>query len=641
MSSIGAQVQNPFGKAEQTEADNRLPAMKMLVKGSILKGVMMPQYDESHRLSSVMRAEKLTMVNEDLINVETLRLEFFNPDRSPKGRIDLATATLEDQQILRSNEPVSLVSDELSLKGTGLVYELRKSCGFLRGPASASTLINTRTSMKSSKSFLNATASLTLVGAAAIANPLTEIPENEMRAIESLARPTEGSFNSAASKSANEISKDEEEGKQMNETLTKFLVKTEGLEDAAKTAAAASSIFDQVPPPPKDEASFKTATLKVTCDDGIYFDNSDHFVSFLKNVTVDYPGLKLTNADELKISFSGPPEAKESAKGSASGAKDESSNKIGVGEPKMLIATGAVVLDYKSEETGRQAKASARQVIYDFVKETVTLRGGSPWIISDEITGRITKADGYFRINAVTGDIQAVGSLEGIYENRERRDPYDSDSPDNPFTPENLEKTNFKSKINPDHPTVYIIGDSVSIGYTLPLREKLKKTHNVTRPLNKDGTPYNAGDTERILSNIDSWVKDAKPDIIVFNSGLWDIVSSDQNSPKTLGTSEEDYANNLRKIIEKLKESKARLIWATTTFVPNGAAMRSDSNVIKFNTIAAGIMKEAAIETVDLYTPSKEMPSSKRLGIRNIHLMGSGSAILADRIVKKVTDKSR
>ena len=49
-------------------------------------------------------------------------------------------------------------------------------------------------------------------------------------------------------------------------------------------------------------------------------------------------------------------------------------------------------------------------------------------------------------------------------------------------------------------PDVLIIGDSISIGYTLQVRSLLAGTANVYRPLDASGAkPVNCGDTARIL----------------------------------------------------------------------------------------------------------------------------------------------
>jgi len=72
-------------------------------------------------------------------------------------------------------------------------------------------------------------------------------------------------------------------------------------------------------------------------------------------------------------------------------------------------------------------------------------------------------------------------------------------------------------KDNSNLPRVLIIGDSISIGYTLPTREFLKGKANLHR------IPTNGGPTTRGLANIDAWLGKDKWDLIHFNWGLHDL----------------------------------------------------------------------------------------------------------------------
>ena len=75
--------------APATQPKPKIPAVSMLPDGSELKEVMIPRYDESHRLTSVLKSRKMILVNSEQIVGETVAVEFFNPDESPRGRIDL------------------------------------------------------------------------------------------------------------------------------------------------------------------------------------------------------------------------------------------------------------------------------------------------------------------------------------------------------------------------------------------------------------------------------------------------------------------------------------------------------------------------------------------------------------------------
>src|SRR3954471_24515888 len=66
-------------------------------------------------------------------------------------------------------------------------------------------------------------------------------------------------------------------------------------------------------------------------------------------------------------------------------------------------------------------------------------------------------------------------------------------------------------------PRVLLIGDSISIGYTEPVRMLLSGTANVHR------IPTNGATTANGVENLDSWVGTKHWDVIHFNFGLHDL----------------------------------------------------------------------------------------------------------------------
>ncbi len=402
---------NPLNELEEEDKDEGLPAMKMLIEGSILQGVTMPQYDESKRLTSVMRAAKLTMINEDLINAESLRIEFYNPDRSPKGRIDLETASVVDQKILRSKDPVSLVSDELNLKGTGLVYELKKSRGFLHGPAYATTLIDTRTSMKSTPKQRSLIAGAMIAAASAPAEGLNKLDDQQLKGLDNLAASKKTEADAAAKEAEASIEKSTAQADKANETLGKFL------RNAAIDLpnGAIPDLKTKVPDP---EGPNTKQTASFSAEDGIYFDSKAGLLVFLKNVKATHPQFTLTGADEVKVFLEKQPKKEGEAAGPKKVDEKEAGKLLGgakFGDPSKIIATGTIVVEkIKTKPGDKSAKASGRQIVFDFKTNEVILRGGQPWIISDTASGRVVDPNGYIRINVETGDASFVGNSEGF-----------------------------------------------------------------------------------------------------------------------------------------------------------------------------------------------------------------------------------
>ena len=133
-------------------------------------------------------------------------------------------------------------------------------------------------------------------------------------------------------------------------------------------------------------------------------------------------------------------------------------------------------------------------------------------------------------------------------------------------------------------PRVLLIGDSISIGYTLPVREALAGKANVHR------IPTNGGPTIRGLEQLDSWLGEGKWDVIHFNWGLHDLKHIQGKHQVPL----DQYEKNLRTLVERLKKTDATLVWCSTTPVPNEKVnpKRVPAEVGQFNAVAAKIMKE-------------------------------------------------
>ena len=70
---------------------------------------------------------------------------------------------------------------------------------------------------------------------------------------------------------------------------------------------------------------------------------------------------------------------------------------------------------------------------------------------------------------------------------------------------------------DPRLPRVLLVGDSISIGYTLPVRNLLQGKANVHR------IPENGGPTTNGLAKLSAWLGNGKWDVIHFNFGLHDL----------------------------------------------------------------------------------------------------------------------
>ena len=158
-------------------------------------------------------------------------------------------------------------------------------------------------------------------------------------------------------------------------------------------------------------------------------------------------------------------------------------------------------------------------------------------------------------------------------------------------------------------PRVLIIGDSISIGYTDPVRGNLAGSANVFRPaVNCQHTGYG-------LAQIKTWLGTGKWDVIHFNFGIWDTHlldkngqlfanrAMDQNLPADgihIRHTPEQYKENLGKLVEILKGTGAKLIWASSTPIMYRTGERFEA-IPTLNLVAAKIMTAHGIAIDDLY----------------------------------------
>lgn len=157
---------------------------------------------------------------------------------------------------------------------------------------------------------------------------------------------------------------------------------------------------------------------------------------------------------------------------------------------------------------------------------------------------------------------------------------------------------------------IFLIGDSIRIGYDRYVRENLAGKALVY--WNED----NARFVQYTLRYLHEWVKDqCDPeaiDIVHWNNGLWDILH--QFGDECM-VSPEDYEKYLRRIIKRLRTvfPNAKICFALTTqvveeFFINPAFCRSNQDIEKYNQIALRVMAEENIPVDDLYTVSAQMP---------------------------------
>ena len=195
---------------------------------------------------------------------------------------------------------------------------------------------------------------------------------------------------------------------------------------------------------------------------------------------------------------------------------------------------------------------------------------------------------------------------------------------------------------DPALPNVLILGDSISIGYTLDVRSLLEGRANVFRPMSVDGkSAENCAGTTKGVQSIDRWLGGRKWDVIHFNFGLHDLkhVAKPGDDAATSRAADprqasiEDYQRNLEEIVKRLQVTGARLVFATTTPVAPGTSspLREPEAPPRYNAAALEIMKARGIIVNDLFgycTPRLEELQLPK----NVHFTAAGSKALAEQV---------
>jgi hypothetical protein len=181
-------------------------------------------------------------------------------------------------------------------------------------------------------------------------------------------------------------------------------------------------------------------------------------------------------------------------------------------------------------------------------------------------------------------------------------------------------------------PQVLLIGDSISIGYTAPVRRLLNGVCDTHRP------DANCGDTRNGLAHLDSWLGDRVWDLIHFNWGLHDlcyrhpeatVYGSRDKINGTLSVAPETYRADLDQLVRRMLPRAKRLVWATTTCVPEGEAGRHQGDEVRYNALAAEVMAEHGIPTDDLFAITQAFPPAMFACPGDVHFTPGGCEEIA------------
>ena len=185
---------------------------------------------------------------------------------------------------------------------------------------------------------------------------------------------------------------------------------------------------------------------------------------------------------------------------------------------------------------------------------------------------------------------------------------------------------------DPQLPKVLVIGDSISMEYTPLVAELLAGKEMVVHHAG------NAGPTLRGLANLSAYLGDEHWDAIHPNWGLWDMYGWKH---ETYDRSPEAYEQRLELLVQRLKETGAKLVWATTT--PICPAAEKDSGVAidaatehRYLDAAARVMAKHNIRVNDLHAFMAPIRDRYALADDNVHFTPEGYRLIAEQVAREI-----
>ncbi len=203
---------------------------------------------------------------------------------------------------------------------------------------------------------------------------------------------------------------------------------------------------------------------------------------------------------------------------------------------------------------------------------------------------------------------------------------------------------------NAELPNVLLYGDSISIMYTMRVRTQLKDKANVYR-LHANGN--HSGKFIELMTEMHDAMRNAQLDspwafqwdVIHFNVGLHDLkYVLDGKMDKVNGiqvSSVDVYKKNLRAIVEYLHKlaPKAKLVFATTTPVPDKSEGRVAVDAARYNDAAREVLKDYPDVLIDdLYSLAKPNQEKWWLSPVNVHFNTTGCDALGDKVAESILE---
>lgn len=155
---------------------------------------------------------------------------------------------------------------------------------------------------------------------------------------------------------------------------------------------------------------------------------------------------------------------------------------------------------------------------------------------------------------------------------------------------------------------IFLIGDSIRLGYCATTREKLSDIADVFY------VSDNCRNTQYVITRLYTWANmfsdRSLVDVVQFNCGHWDMAH--WYGGELPLTSETEYARNIQIIIKMMEKlfPNAKIVFATTTKMnPNGTIglnPRTTEDIMRYNEIAKEVALRNNVMINDLFAVTRD-----------------------------------
>ena len=353
--------------------------------------VLLPRYDLARRLSCVLKADCMTLLDEETIAGREVAIHFFNPDQSQRGEVLLKQATFHQSRgSLEAIEDVRLNTDRIRARGIGLTYALEHGEGWLHGPVSTWFQTAKPTAMHPTSAAIGvAAATLATATPAALAAPPPLPTTAEQQSMSADAASRADAHAAATSSARSSLRADLDSAAAATQAARTFLE-----ENPPSTTTPTTPPASQTPAAPLDVKPSPEDT-QVSSSRGMYFDSENGLFVYLGNVTVNDPRFELTGADELKIFLEkkpansaatspapeSPASSPENADAPKSSADKPTPKGPRFGDVERIVASGAVRILQKQPQPGKEpVEASGGLFTFHPKSGEIILTGRYPWV---------------------------------------------------------------------------------------------------------------------------------------------------------------------------------------------------------------------------------------------------------------------